>query len=173
MWALLSDGYKVIFDERAGTVEVYHLESDPAERHDLADREPLRARALLQRLLAQRYRSEMDFARSERGAGRAARRGSAPTTSLSWLCALGGPIFPDVTAGAVGPGPIMPPMNIGKASTTTTRIIKARSSPRFSLDRRLGRHVATKTEAREIVDELRAEIRGGDSLPMKVPPRSA
>ena len=61
VWALLSDGYKVIFDERAGTVELYHLESDPAERHDLADREPLRARALLQRLLAQRqrYRSEM------------------------------------------------------------------------------------------------------------------
>ena len=119
VWALLSDGYKVIFDERAGTVEVYHLESDPAERHDLADREPLRARALLQRLLAQRYRSEMDFARSERGAGRAARRESAPTASLSWLCALGGPIFPDVTAGAVGPGPIMPPMGTVNLTSPT------------------------------------------------------
>ena len=55
--ALLTGDQKVIFNEQAGTLETYDLSADPAERRDLTDDEPFRARALLQRLLLQQYRN--------------------------------------------------------------------------------------------------------------------
>ena len=65
--ALLSDGYKVILDEAAGTLETYDLESDPGEHDDLTDVEPIRARALLQRLLLQRYRNALTLSGHDQG----------------------------------------------------------------------------------------------------------
>ena len=41
---------------------------------------------------------------------------------------------------------------------------------RFSLDRHLGRHVGTKTEARQIADELRSKIRRGELDDTAAPP---
>ena len=64
--ALLSDGYKVIFNEAAGTLEMYNLNKDPAERHDLTDVDPLRARALLQRLLLQHQRNALALSEQSR-----------------------------------------------------------------------------------------------------------
>ena len=56
---LRTDGYKVILNESVGSLEVYHLASDPSEHYDLAETDPMRARALLQRLLLQTHRNAL------------------------------------------------------------------------------------------------------------------
>ena len=63
--SLVAGRQKVIWDEAAGTLETYDLETDPGEQHDLTDAEPLRARALLQRLLLQRYRNALALSEQE------------------------------------------------------------------------------------------------------------
>ena len=57
--AMRTNGYKVILGESVGSLEVYHLTSDPNEHHDLAETDPMRARALLQRLLLQTHRNAL------------------------------------------------------------------------------------------------------------------
>ena len=57
VYALRSGRYKLIYNGRERTTELYDLASDPGERVDLADRLPFRARVLLQLLLFQRHRN--------------------------------------------------------------------------------------------------------------------
>lgn len=48
--AILDPPWKLIRDERSGRVELYDLDADPEERHDLAGAEPERVRAMLAQL---------------------------------------------------------------------------------------------------------------------------
>ena len=57
--SLVTRDQKVIWDETGGTLETYDLVADPGEQNDLTDVDPFRARALLQRLLLQRYRNAL------------------------------------------------------------------------------------------------------------------
>lgn len=59
VFALRSGRYKVIYNERRDTTELYDLATDRAERVNLAAKEPFRARALLQKLLLQRHRNRV------------------------------------------------------------------------------------------------------------------
>lgn len=59
VFALRSGRYKVIYNERRDTTELYDLATDRAERVNLAAKEPLRTRGLLQKLLLQRHRNRV------------------------------------------------------------------------------------------------------------------
>ncbi|HAK54749.1 MAG TPA: hypothetical protein DCP38_04600 [Acidobacteria bacterium] len=57
IYALRSGRYKLVYNGREQTTELYDMADDPEERVDLADRLPFRTRLLLQRLLIQRQRN--------------------------------------------------------------------------------------------------------------------
>jgi arylsulfatase A-like enzyme len=64
VYALRSGRYKVIRNEQEDTIELYDLAADAAEHENLAAKEPLRTRLLLQHLLLQRHHNRIALARA-------------------------------------------------------------------------------------------------------------
>ncbi len=80
--ALVEDGWKAIWNDEPGTVELYDLARDPDERDDVSEREPERARAMAE--------SARDWlARCGDGAVRPTEDGDLDEDSLERLRALG------------------------------------------------------------------------------------
>lgn len=80
--AVRAGGWKLIYNRRSRSGELYHLKEDPAEARNLVDREPERARDLL-RLIAEHDRENAQ--RSHRAAGQE----PLPEDVLEGLRALG------------------------------------------------------------------------------------
>jgi arylsulfatase A-like enzyme len=64
VYGMRAGRYKVIYNAREDKTEFYDLASDKGELVDLAEKEPLRMRAFLQRLLLQRHRNLLALANS-------------------------------------------------------------------------------------------------------------
>jgi arylsulfatase A-like enzyme len=66
--ALRTDRFKLIYNDATGDTELYDLAADPAEQVNLADKDPLRAGALRQRILLRRSDDRLILSKS--GGGR-------------------------------------------------------------------------------------------------------